>query len=166
VGLIPEAGLAEKTGARASRTGGVEVSQTMESSVEGVFACGNVVHVHDLVDFVELEGRKAGENAARYILEGKTSAKCATEIRAGEGVGYVVPAKIDTHTPDGDIELSLRVKSPSRGAALAVYADRREIQRFKRARMTPSEMERIKLNKALLYGRNYKCVEVCVEGAS
>jgi len=165
VGLIPEAGLAAEAGARPSHTGGVEVSQDMESTVQGFFACGNVVHVHDLVDFVELEGRRAGESAARCILGGGMSAVCATETRAGQGVSYIVPARIDTRAPGGDIELSLRVKRPMRGAALAVYADGKEIKRLKRVHMAPSEMEKIKLDKDLITAKDYKIVEVRAEGA-
>ena len=95
VGLIPENELTRQAGiAIDPRTSGAVVYENMETSLPGVFACGNVAHVHDLVDFVTAESQRAGRAAARYVLEGPGPEEPALEVVNGEAVAYTVPQHI------------------------------------------------------------------------
>ncbi len=140
VGLIPETGLASDAGVNLGTNRGLEVSSARETSVPGIFAAGNVVHVHDLVDYVAEEGKLAGANAAEYILSGgKAAAQAFTE--AGFGIAYTVPSKINL--PCHSAELSFRVKRVFRGARLVCKAKGRVLCEKKRSIMLPGEMEKL-----------------------
>jgi len=133
VGLIPENELSKKMEAGLNPlTGGPLVNEWMETTQPGVFACGNVVHVHDLVDFVCRESELAGEGAARYI-QGRSSSM-NIRLAAGEGIRYVVPNFI---SGDRDVKVYARVLSPKRGARLVFEGT--DVS-FKRPLVKPSEM--------------------------
>lgn len=111
VGLIPENELSKKASIKLDRkTGGPVVNEYMETTVEGIFACGNVVHVHDLVDHVTEAGEKAGWNAARYITGELPPLKRLINLTAGRNIRYVVPQLISGETP---LTIHLRVWKPA-----------------------------------------------------
>ena len=150
VGLIPENELTSGAGiALDPRTKGPVVFENMETSAPGVFACGNVVHVHDLVDFVTAESQRAGAAAARYAL-GQTNHGPAVEIQNGEGVGYTVPQKVRPAAVDKKLEIFFRVRRVYGNSAVVVESEGQPLARFKREHLAPGEMEHITLPAALL----------------
>lgn len=149
VGLIPENELSIGAGVKLDKkTNGPIVNNTMETNVSGIFACGNVVHVHDLVDFVTKESRIAGKNAALYSLN-KLNTNETFEIFSGEGIDYIVPQNIDTKYND-DINLFMRVKSIYKNKKLVIKDGNKVILEKKKKYMIPSEMESINIDKELL----------------
>ena len=162
VGLIPENELT--SGAHITldpRTKGPVVFENMETSAPGVFACGNVVHVHDLVDFVTAESQRAGAAAARYAL-GQTNDGPAVEITNGEGVGYTVPQKVRPAAVDKKLEIFFRVRRVYGNSAVVVESGGEPLARFKREHLAPGEMEHITLPAALL-AKAKGALEVAVE---
>ena len=150
VGLIPENELTSGAGiALDPRTKGPVVFENMETSAPGVFACGNVVHVHDLVDFVTAESQRAGAAAARYAL-GQASDGPAVEIKNGAGVGYTVPQKVRPAAVDKKLEIFFRVRRVYGNSAVVVTSEGVPLARFKREHLAPGEMEHITLPAALL----------------
>jgi len=142
VGLIPENELSRGAGIRMDPvTGGPEVDESMATSLPGVFACGNVVQVHDLVDRVTVEARRAGRNAARYALGQLRDGAPDLTGRPGAGVRYVVPQRIRVDRLEGDLELMLRVAQPARDQRLVVRNGADVLQRVRRNRVNPGEME-------------------------
>lgn len=150
VGLIPENELSEKAGIKKDmRTNGLIVSESMETSVDGIFACGNVVHVHDLVDFVTQESKHAGKSAAKYIKNELKKGE-AINIINGQNVNYTVPQRFTADAIDGSMTVFMRVNNIYHDKALVVREGDREIASFKRKHLAPSEMEKIILPKKLL----------------
>ncbi|KJU72142.1 NAD(P)/FAD-dependent oxidoreductase [Clostridium baratii] len=150
VGLIPENELSEKAGIKKDmRTNGLIVSESMETSVDGIFACGNVVHVHDLVDFVTQESKHAGKSAAKYIKDELKKGE-AINIINGQNVNYTVPQRFTVDAIDGSMTVFMRVNNIYHDKALVVREGDREIASFKRKHLAPSEMEKIILPKKLL----------------
>ena len=152
VGLIPENELSRQAGVELDpRTNGPRVYENMETSLSGVFACGNVVHVHDLVDFVTMESTRAGEAAAAY-LQGDARGGPALEvpIRAGDGVTYTVPLVIRPDRMGKTAELFFRVNAVYENAVLRVSAGDRVLLEKKREHMAPGEMERLPLPAKLM----------------
>ena len=127
-------------------TGGPVVSDRLATSVPGVFACGNVLHVHDLVDFVSQEAARAGENAARY-LSGSAAAGSLIRLEGKSGVRYTVPQYIDPENMDDTVTVRFRVAQPYRDAALCAYADGKLLRRVKRRILTPGEMEQLPVRR-------------------
>ena len=149
VGLIPENELSVGAGVNLDmRTSGPIVNNTMSTNLDGVFACGNVVHVHDLVDFVTKESRIAGRNAAKYCLN-KLEKNDTVSTEAGDGIGYIVPQNIDTSN-DEDVNLFMRVRNIYKNKKLVVKSNNEIILEKKRKHMIPSEMESINISKDLL----------------
>lgn len=147
VGLIPENELSKKAKvALDQKTGGPLVNQDMQTDVEGIFACGNVVQVHDIVDFVTLEAEKAGQAAAAYIKEGIKSAHTFV-VTAGDNVRFVVPQRLSASAEAG---FFLRSAAALDEATIVVSCCGRELVSVKRAAVKPSEMESICLKKELL----------------
>lgn len=151
VGLIPENELTRQAGIEIDpRTKGAVVWEDLETSLPGVFACGNAAHVHDLVDFVTGESRRAGAAAARYALGGGEEAGPALEVAAGDGVAYTVPHRIRPRRVEGACELFFRVDRVCGESAAAVTCGGQVLARFRRERLAPGEMERIALPRSLL----------------
>ena len=149
VGLIPENDLVVDTGVELSlRTKGAVVDNFYETSVPGIFACGNVLHVHDLVDFVSEEGGKAGRSAARYAA-GMSIPSETLSVLAGEGVSYVLPQRV-AKDPVADVEFMLRVRDEFRGASINVWSDGQKIRTVRRPHMAPAEMEKVRIRAAEL----------------
>lgn len=142
VGLIPENKLSENANVQLDAiTKGAIVDDQYMTSIEGIFACGNVLHVHDLVDFVSLEGKKAGLAASNYIKYGK---KGSFEIKnvAGNGISYVVPQYI--RNKDDKIEFLFRVKQNSRNVKIVITSDQFK-KEIKKQAIAPAEMEKVVL---------------------
>ena len=153
VGLIPENELSKEAGVELSPvTSGPVVNESLETSIPGVFACGNVLHVHDLVDFVSEEAAAAGKNAARYILGSKEAGSGATEekvipIVSTEGVRYTVPSHIRVDEMEEQLKVRFRVGAVYSKCYVSVYLDGERIIHKRRPVMAPGEMEEILLKK-------------------
>lgn len=176
VGLIPENELSGGMGVELSRvTSGPVVNESLETSIEGVFACGNVLHVHDLVDYVSEEAAAAGRNAARYVQDGRfdlaeqdraakkengtgkdTSAeqrensvqkRDVVEVQAVDGVRYTVPSRINVERMEDIQTVRFRVGGVYKNCFVSVYLDDERILHRKRPVMAPGEMEEVKLRK-------------------
>lgn len=148
VGLIPENELSKNAGVELDlRTNGLVVSESMETNREGIFACGNVVHVHDLVDFVTEEAKNAGKNAAKYI-KGKKRLNHFTEIKNGENISYTVPQKFEIESLDGNLNVFMRVRNVFKNKQIVVRDEEGNvIQSFKKPHVVPAEMGRITILK-------------------
>jgi len=150
-GLLPENELSKSAGINLSRiTGGPEVNDRLETTVPGVFACGNVLHVHDLVDYVSEEAGRAGRNAAAFIEESKKERKREQKYAAlvGEGgVRYTVPQRISVADMEEKLTVRFRVGDVYRDKSLALYYDGKLIRKQKKRVMAPGEMEELVLLK-------------------
>ncbi len=159
VGLIPENELsAGASVAMAPGTNGALVDEHCLTGTPGVFSCGNVLHVHDLVDHVSEEASGAGAFAARYLEGGIERPESLIPIEAGEGVRYVLPQGVGGRE---DFTLSLRVTEPSRDRAVWIRDGERKVARKKAVRLHPAEMVRIKVKAEKI--QEAKRLEVVVE---
>ena len=148
-GLLPENELSKAAGVRLNPvTGGAEVSDSLQTSVPGIFSCGNVLHVHDLVDYVSEEAARAGRKAAEYVKDGGGAAGRTIRLAAGDGVRYTVPQAIDYDHMDDRVVVRFRVADVYRDKSLAVCHDGREVSRQKKRVMAPGEMEQIVVQKS------------------
>lgn len=149
VGLLPENELSKGAEVMLSRvTGGAEVDESMQTNIEGIFACGNVLHVHDLVDNVTIESYQAGKTASQYI-KGKKLEGRKIEVFATSGVRYTVPKYINTDNIENLLEVRFRVGDIYKDKYISVYFDEvREVHVKKRV-LAPGEMETVKLTKAM-----------------
>ena len=163
VGLIPENELTRAVGIDLDPvTSGAVVDEYRETSHKGVFACGNVLHVHDLVDYVTLESQTAGEGAARYVLNGATEAEYI-KTKGVNGVRYIVPQKINLRN-EGDVKLYFRVGQVYKNAKTVVKYNGEEIISKKRPRLAPGEMESVIIKNDML--KNFSAdgvIEISVE---
>jgi NADPH-dependent 2,4-dienoyl-CoA reductase/sulfur reductase-like enzyme len=164
VGLIPENELSRQAGiAIDPRTSGPVVFENMETSIPGVFAAGNVVHVHDLVDYVTAEGLKAGEMAAKYAAGRRAGEGTkAAEVRTGWGVRYTVPQRIRFGELDKNAEIFFRSTKIFRNVKILVKSGGVQIARFSREYMAPGEMEKITLPKTF-FDRIGENLEISIE---
>lgn len=174
VGLIPENELSQSMGVRMDRvTAGPFVNESLETSIPGVFACGNVLHVHDLVDYVSEEAQRAGANAARYLreelshTEAVTAARtskaqgapnrvdvtsCMSESRelvlaASDGVRYTVPGYLRIDRMEEQLTVRFRVSGVFKDCYVSVYLNETRVQHKKKRVLAPAEMEQIVLRK-------------------
>ncbi len=149
VGLLPENELSKGIGVSMSRiTSGPEVNDQLETSAEGVFACGNVLHVHDLVDYVSEEATLAGTNAAEYVKAGKErEAGHMVQLKAENGVRYTVPQSIDVNNMQDKITVRFRVADVYKDRYISVYYDGVQISKRKKKVLAPGEMEQVVLKK-------------------
>lgn len=152
VGLIPENELSIKAGVELDeRTKGPIVDENLQTSVEGIYAAGNVLHVHDLVDFVSNEGEKLGESASRYIrCENEEKSKIL--VSGDKTINNVVPQKI---SGEKDIEISLRVSKPSRDGAIEIRQGDKLIKVKKLKKLNPAEMIHITLKKEEIISKEH-----------
>jgi len=158
VGLIPENEITRNAGiALDPRTSGPLVNEAMETSVKGIFACGNVVHVHDLVDFVSEEGQKAGRSAARFIRHELKEGQEVTSIVNGSRVNYTVPQQVRLENIQDGQEIMFRVSNVFKDINITVRNNEGElIKKLRRPIVAPGEMEKIKLKKEELEKANGK----------
>ena len=163
VGLIPENELTRAVGIDLDPvTSGAVVDEYRETSHKGVFACGNVLHVHDLVDYVTLESQTAGEGAARYVL-GKTEDAEYVTTKGVNGVRYIVPQKVNIKN-NGDVKLYFRVGQVYKNAKIVAKYNGEEIISRKRPRLAPGEMEDVLIKNDML--KNFAeggVIEISVE---
>ena len=150
-GLIPENELSKSAGVALNPvTSGPIVNDSLETNIEGIFACGNVLHVHDLVDYVSQEASAAGKNAANYIKNGKEKDSKIVEILPVDGVRYTVPKYIRPTEMDDTLTVRFRVGVVYKNCAIATYFDDQLISKRKRPVMAPGEMEQVILDKKKL----------------
>ena len=151
VGLIPENELTRKAGIEIDRrTNGPAVYENMQTAVSGIFACGNVVHVHDLVDFVTAEAEKAGRGAAEYVLRGDAAQGRTLATACGSCVTYTVPQRIRLNAMGEKTEVSFRVNRSFSDSRILVTSGGEIVAKFNRQHMAPGEMEHITLPRVLL----------------
>ena len=151
VGLIPENELTRQAGiAMDPRTNGAVVYENMETAMPGVFACGNVVHVHDLVDYVTADSTRAGRAAAAYVQHGEAPAERVIALENGDGVSYTVPQHIRPANVDKAADVFFRVRRVCKTSAIQVRSGDRVIAEYKRDHLAPGEMEHILLPRKLL----------------
>lgn len=166
VGLIPENELTRETGAEVSRvTSGPVVDDRLQTGISGIFACGNVLHVHDLVDHVSEEAALAGENAAVYVRSGQTEkASHMVTVKAEGGVRYTVPQKIDVVNMRDTVTVRFRVADIYRNRSVSVYYNGKKVMSRKKKVMAPGEMEQILLKKSSFAGYSeLKEIKICTE---
>lgn len=154
-GLIPENELSTGLGVELNPvTSGPVVNESLETNVEGVFACGNVLHVHDLVDYVSEEAESAGRNAAEYVLRKGAGEGGGREqaivIKASGGVRYTVPSVLRPGHMQEEQVVRFRVGDVYKDAVLAVYFDGTPVMRVNKRVMAPGEMEQVKWKKKKL----------------
>ena len=146
VGLIPENELSKAVGIQIDwKTRGPIVTNTLETSIPGIFACGNVLQVHDLVDNVASEGSRAGEMAANYVLKKVKAEAEKIQCKPGENVGYVVPQFISLDAFSDEITFFMRAKKPQRGVYVEFLMDGQRIHRKFSKFALPSEMIKVVL---------------------
>ena len=147
-GLIPENELTVGAGVEIDpRTNGAYVNESLETNIEGVFSCGNVLHVHDLVDFVSEESARAGENAAKYILSGTDRSGKEIALKTGNGVRYTVPSRINTSALSPLNHIRFRVTGVFKNVSIVVKSGETELLRKKSQILVPSEMVDLILKK-------------------
>ena len=155
-GLIPENELSQSAGIEMSRiTSGPVVNESLETNVPGIFACGNVLHVHDLVDYVSEEAGRAGENAVKYVkgqLDDNASGKLI-KLAATDGARYTVPSSIDPGRMDENLTVRFRVGDVYKDSYVSVYYGDERVQHRKRQILAPGEMEQIIVKKEDLLKR-------------
>ena len=169
VGLIPENEISGAMGVELNPvTSGPKVNERLETTIEGVFACGNVLHVHDLVDFVSEEAAAAGKNAAMYVQEGESASEQGRKIklRPLAGVRYTVPETINPMRMDEKLTVRFRVGNVYQNCYISVYFDEERVLHRKRQIVAPGEMEEIKLSKEeLLKYPNLDTITIKLEEA-
>ncbi|MBQ6846057.1 MAG: FAD-dependent oxidoreductase [Oscillospiraceae bacterium] len=158
VGLIPENELTKKLGIKLNNiTGGAEVDENRETSLPGVFACGNVLHVHDLVDFVSEEAETAGRAAAEYI-NGVKASENIVEITTDGNIRYTVPQRI---SGKNDVNVFFRVGKAARNVKINIYGGEKPILSKKKVRVAPGEMESIAISADII--SRAKSLHFCME---
>ena len=162
LGLIPENELSRQAGVQLDpSTGGAIVGPDLQTTVPGIFACGNVLHVHDLVDYVSQEAALAGQAAAGYLSRGMVAAAALEEVStvAGTGVKYVLPHRLRAGEA---ARIFLRVTSPGRQRLVRLSCGS-QVKEYKLPRLTPSEMLRLMAPAQLTAGGGGRVLEVTVE---
>lgn len=147
VGLIPENELSKNAGIElSSKTKGAVVSEDRETSIDGIFACGNVLQVHDLVDFVSEEAEIAGKSAAKYVLRGKVEKTCVN-CNIGDKISYVLPQKLNIKS-EGNTSLYFRVNGIYKNVTIKVKCGEHIILSLNKKVVVPGEMERVVIPEA------------------
>ena len=148
VGLLPENELTREAGIAMNRvTGGPDVSDSLETSLPGVFACGNVLHVHDLVDYVSEEAALAGRNAAAYVQAGERATANPVPLTAKDGVRYTVPQTLDTANMNDKVVVRFRAGDVYKDRYVSVYFDGERVLHRKKNVLAPGEMEQVVLTR-------------------
>lgn len=166
VGLLPENELSAGANVALSPiTGGPVVHEDLSTSIPGVFACGNVLHVHDLVDFVSQEAALAGQSSANYLGRSAPAASDSIPVRTSGGVRYTVPQCISPSRMPAEVTIRLRVGQPCQDVRLCLYADGKRLRSLPKRIMAPGEMERITLRRQDLT-KDTREITVCIEGGA
>lgn len=159
VGLLPENELSKAAGVKLGSTGGPVVNESLETGIPGVFACGNVLHVHDLVDYVSEEAANAGRHAAKYV-EGlsrgeaaKTAGQRTVDVVPENGVRYTVPVTVRPDRMDEELTTRFRVANVYKNIFVSVYLGEERVQHRKRPVVAPGEMEQVTIKRQDLLDR-------------
>ncbi len=148
VGLVPENELSKEIGVELSPvTNGPKVNESLETNIPGVFACGNVLHVHDLVDYVSEEAEQAGKSCARFVRNLLAPSVCPSALKPAGAVRYTVPCTLDAQRMEEETVVRFRVGRNIRKGLVRVTADGKELFRRRRPVMAPGEMEQLVLRK-------------------
>ena len=150
VGLIPYISLLDYIDCPTSSTKGAKVNEHMETMIEGIFSCGNCLHVHDVVDFVTDEGRLAGHGAAQY-LKGELARGNKILVTPKDGISYIVPQEINEDNKE-DVTFKFRVRKPVKDVFLIIENNGQVISKIIKPVLIPSEMVMVKLSKDKLTG--------------
>lgn len=166
-GLIPENELSRSCGVEMNRvTNGPIVNEILETNIPGVFACGNVLHVHDLVDYVSEEATRAGANAAKYVQNGCVDSREGEDIQliATEGARYTVPSTINPSRMDDKLTVRFRVGAVFKNSFVSVYFDDERVMHNRKKIMAPGEMEQVVLQKKKIAGKpGMKTITIKIE---
>ena len=150
-GLLPENELTQAAGIGLDGiTGGASVNQNRETSMSGVFSAGNVLHVHDLVDYVSEEAELAGKSAAKFVQNGGVSPKKSIPVGKAGGVRYTVPQRLDIYGENDDVKIYFRVGAVMENVTLVVKANGEIVSKQKKRKMAPGEMEYATVKKDIL----------------
>ncbi len=165
VGLLPENELSRSAGVDLNPvTSGPLVDDSLETSTEGIFACGNVLHVHDLVDYVSEEAAMAGVSAASFVTVGQRTRTDFVEIAAEQGVRYTVPQRLDTEHMKDQITVRFRVADVYKDRYISVYYDGKRVSHKKKRVLAPGEMEQVIIKKkSLSEFPELKKIVICTE---
>ncbi|MFA9396974.1 MAG: NAD(P)/FAD-dependent oxidoreductase [Clostridiaceae bacterium] len=162
VGLVPENDLSRKADIELSPiTGGAFVNESLQTNIDGIFACGNVLHVHDLVDNVTTESYIAGKNAAKHV-KGQILKEASIELVATDGVRYTVPKNINPENIEKDISVRFRVGQVYKDSYISVYFDDERVFHIKKRILAPGEMEDVKLKKEM-FDKYPKCSKITIK---
>lgn len=167
-GLIPENELSRGAGVALNPvTNGPAVNESLETSIPGVFAAGNVLHVHDLVDYVSEEASAAGRHAAAYIQGRESGQGKVVPVKCTDGVRYTVPTSIrpEAIDPEGTVTLRFRVGNVYTNKRIVVYAGETPIFSRKRNVLAPGEMETVQLKSKLILANPSEEITVKLEDA-
>ncbi|WP_026657578.1 NAD(P)/FAD-dependent oxidoreductase [Butyrivibrio sp. AC2005] len=163
-GLIPENELSRSAGVKMSPvTSGPVVNESLETNIPGVFACGNVLHVHDLVDYVSEEAKRAGANAAKFVKEGEVKSGEVIELLATDGARYTVPSTINVDRMDDLLTVRFRVGEVFKNSYVSVFFDDERVMHNKKRIMAPGEMEQVILQKTKLQESKPKKITIKIE---
>jgi len=160
VGLIPSNELFDHLGLKQDKTKGALVDQNLQTDIPGVFSCGNVLHVHDLVDFVSQEGKMAGKMAAKYVFDTDRKSDRYLTVIPGNGIGYVVPQKLNVGRIEEDIAFKFRVKRPLKNVFVSIKQGDKTLTRSFHQVAIPSEMINMSLPKTTSFDEALLHVEV------
>ena len=162
VGLIPENELTRGAGIKIDNvTKGAVVDENRQTSVSGIFACGNVLQVHDLVDYVSDEAEIAGQGAAKYVLNGENQQEKIVEVKAENGVRYVLPQRLKLGD-NSKVSLYLRVGAPENNVKLVAKCGKEVLYSAKKLKVAPGEMEKIDLKPEVIQKIDGE-ITVCLE---
>ena len=162
VGLLPNVDLFNKLPLTISKTRGAKVNQAMESEIPGIFSAGNVLHVHDLVDYVVEEAREAAEGAASYLRGELTHKGHIYDVNPGVGINYVVPQRLFIDDVKESCSFKFRVARPMKDINIVISEGDKVIKRIFKPAIVPSEMEIVKLKKEL-FAKEANEIKVFVE---
>ena len=162
VGLIPNNDLFNNLGIKFSKTRGAVVNQDMETEIPGIFSAGNVLHVHDLVDYVVSEAREAAVGAVKYLNKTTKHAGFAYEIKQGFGIGYVVPQVLNIDDASEKVSLKFRVAKPFKDIVINIKEGERLLKKIIKPAIVPSEMEIVYLPKEVFQKEDH-LITVSVE---
>lgn len=149
VGLLPNVDLFNKLPITISKTRGAKVNQVMESDIPGIFSAGNVLHVHDLVDYVVEEAREAADGAVSYLRGELTHKGHAYDVNPGQGINYVVPQKVFLDDVKESVSFKFRVSKPMKDINILITEGNNIIKKIFKPAIVPSEMEIVKVSKDL-----------------
>ena len=164
-GLLPENELSRAADVKINpATNGPVVNESFETSIPGLFACGNVLHVHDLVDYVSEESARAGKSAARYVKSGQKPDVNAIQIKAEKGVRYTVPSTVRINELEDDLIIRFRSTGVFKDSYIEVNIDGQQKIRRRKQIITPGEMEQVILKREELDQNNREIAVAITEG--